>query len=251
VALIWADRVRETSATSGTGAITPTGAYDASFVTIGSQLSPGDTGYFGVRDGAGNWNAFLGTWNGTSVARTSILSGSDGTNPVNLSGTDVEVWLDAPADWIGTRIDAASAPGAERGGAHGRGCAGGGGCLRAGSERHHRYDQRQQHIKWHVAERTASGCHWCGVWWRHHGRQHHKHGGHYQSDRRQCNQRARVHAWRRNGVERWPFYAGDFLCYRFASDRDGHPNGNGIGHERWCSVFQRRCDLGIVCRLDG
>jgi hypothetical protein len=110
VALIWADRVRETSATSGTGAITPTGAYDASFVTIGSQLSPGDTGYFGVRDGAGNWNAFLGTWNGTSVARTSILSGSDGTNPVNLSGTDVEVWLDAPADWIGTRIDAASAP---------------------------------------------------------------------------------------------------------------------------------------------
>lgn len=101
--LIWADRVRETSSTSGAGAITPTGAYDASFVTIGSKLSPGDTSYFGVRDGAGAWNTMLGTWDGTAVTRTTILAGSDGTNPVSLSGTDVEIWIDAPADWIGTR----------------------------------------------------------------------------------------------------------------------------------------------------
>lgn len=110
MALVWADRVRETSSTSGTGAITPSGAFDASFVTITSELSPGDTAYFGVRDGAGAWNTFLGTWNGTEVARTSILAGSDGLNPVNLSGADVEIWIDAPADWIGTRINAAGAP---------------------------------------------------------------------------------------------------------------------------------------------
>jgi hypothetical protein len=110
MALVWADRVRETSSTSGTGAITPTGAYDASFVTITSKMAPGDTAYFGVRDGAGAWNVFLGTWNGTTVARTVIQSGSDGLNPVNLSGTDVEIWIDAPADWIGTRISALGAP---------------------------------------------------------------------------------------------------------------------------------------------
>jgi hypothetical protein len=100
--LIWADRVRETSSTSGTGAITPTGAFSVAFKTIGSVLASGDTAYFTVVDGAGAWNTFLGTWNGSTVARTTILASSS-AGAVSLSGTGVEIWIDAPADWIGTR----------------------------------------------------------------------------------------------------------------------------------------------------
>lgn len=100
---VWKDRVRETSSTSGAGPIVPSGAFDSSFQTIASVMSPADTAYFGVRDGAGTWQTFIGTWNGVSVERTTGLEGSAGTSPVNLSGADVEIWIDAPAAWIGTR----------------------------------------------------------------------------------------------------------------------------------------------------
>ena len=102
MALVWADRVRETSSSNGTGTITPNGAFNASFKTITSVLALNDTAYFTVTDGSNNWNTFLGTWDGTAVTRTTILAGSS-AGAVNLSGTGVEIWIDAPADWIGTR----------------------------------------------------------------------------------------------------------------------------------------------------
>ena len=102
MALVWADRVRETSSSSGTGTITPNGVFNASFKSITSVLALGDTAYFTVIDNSNNWNTFLGTWDGTAVTRTTILAGSS-AGAVSLSGTEVEIWIDAPADWIGTR----------------------------------------------------------------------------------------------------------------------------------------------------
>ena len=102
MALVWADRVRETSSSSGTGTITPNGVFNASFKSITSVLALGDTAYFTVIDNSNNWNTFLGTWDGTAVTRTTILAGSS-AGAVSLSGTGVEIWIDAPADWIGTR----------------------------------------------------------------------------------------------------------------------------------------------------
>lgn len=108
MAYIVADMVRERSTTTGTGAITPSGAYSAAYGTIGAALSSGDTAHFGVRDSSGNWNVFLGTWNGTTVARTTILAGSDGTNAVTLTGSGQEIWIGVASAWFASRPDAAA-----------------------------------------------------------------------------------------------------------------------------------------------
>lgn len=90
------DQVRELSSTTGTGPITPSGAYSADYVTIGSVLTNGDTAYFKAKDNTGLWQVFLGTWNGTSVARTTGISGTNGTSDVSFVGP-VEISIVAPA----------------------------------------------------------------------------------------------------------------------------------------------------------
>ena len=71
MAFVLADRVRETTTTNGTGAIYPSGVVTGGYQTFNSVLSNGDTTLCLVRNDAGQWQTFLGTWNsGTqSMAR--------------------------------------------------------------------------------------------------------------------------------------------------------------------------------------
>lgn len=85
MAHIVADRIKETTSTTGTGSLTLTGAF-AGFKTIASRLTAdGDTGWFCAVNGS-EWEVFLGTRSSASVlARTAVLASSNADAAVNFS----------------------------------------------------------------------------------------------------------------------------------------------------------------------
>ena len=87
MALILADRVKETTAITGTGTATLLGASTGfqAFTVVGD----GNTTYYAiVGQGTGEWEVGLGTYtlSGTTLARTTVLSSSaGGTTKTNFS----------------------------------------------------------------------------------------------------------------------------------------------------------------------
>ena len=81
-----ADRVKETTTTTGTGTITLAGAATGyqSFAVIGN----GNLTYYTIAGQTGNeWEVGIGTYtsSGTTLARTTVLANSSGTQPSALS----------------------------------------------------------------------------------------------------------------------------------------------------------------------
>ena len=95
-----ADRVKETTQTSGTSDLSLGGAVTG-FVTFGSVLSDGDTTYYTISDG-NNWEVGLGTYSssGNTLARTdaNVLQSTNSDNRISLSGNEVDVFITLPAD---------------------------------------------------------------------------------------------------------------------------------------------------------
>ena len=95
-----ADRVKESTTTSGTGNITLGGAQNG-FVTFSSVLSNGDTTYYTISDG-NNWEVGLGTYNssGNTLTRTdaNVLQSTNSDNRISLSGSAADVFITLPAD---------------------------------------------------------------------------------------------------------------------------------------------------------
>ena len=86
MALVLADRVQETTTTSGTGSVTLAGAVSGfqTFAVIGN----GNTCYYTIVNGSA-WEVGIGTYSttGPTLARTTVLSNSSGnTSPITLSG---------------------------------------------------------------------------------------------------------------------------------------------------------------------
>jgi len=86
MALVLADRVKETTTTAGTGTITLDGASTGfqSFAVIGN----GNTTFYAIVAQVGNeWEVGIGTYTsaGTLLARTTVLSNSAGTQPTALT----------------------------------------------------------------------------------------------------------------------------------------------------------------------
>jgi len=86
MALVLADRVKETTTTAGTGTVTLLGAATGfqSFAVIGT----GSTTYYCIAAQTGTeWEVGLGTYtlSGTTLARTTVLSNSAGTQPTALT----------------------------------------------------------------------------------------------------------------------------------------------------------------------
>ena len=97
MALVVYDRVQEITATTGTGSLTLGGAVAAyqSFSVIGN----GNTTYYTILNGA-QWEVGIGTYSttGPTLARTTVLSNSNGnTSPITLVGAST-VWCDYPAE---------------------------------------------------------------------------------------------------------------------------------------------------------
>ena len=97
MALVVADRVQETTTTTGQGTVTLAGASAGyqSFATIGN----GNTTYYTLTSG-NNWEVGIGTYtsSGTTLARTTVLASSaGGTTKITLSGTS-NVFVTYPAE---------------------------------------------------------------------------------------------------------------------------------------------------------
>lgn len=113
MAQIIADRVKETSTSTGTGAFTLAGAMTG-FKTFSSVCANSDTVYYAIQgvDGTGSptaeWEVGLGSWGtGGVLTRTTVYSSSNANALVNFSAGDKQVWIDAPASWL-TKVDASS-----------------------------------------------------------------------------------------------------------------------------------------------
>jgi hypothetical protein len=97
MALVLANRVQETSTTTGTGTLTLAGAVTGfqSFAAIGNT----NTCYYTITSAAGAWEVGIGTYTtaGTTLSRTTVLASSNAGSLVSFTGT-LNVFCDYPAE---------------------------------------------------------------------------------------------------------------------------------------------------------
>ena len=100
MALKIADRVRETTVTTGTGTINLAGAV-TNFETFASNLSNSDTTYYAIVDNTnGDFEVGLGTFSTGSpntLARTTPISSSNSNSAVNFGAGTKDVFITTPA----------------------------------------------------------------------------------------------------------------------------------------------------------
>lgn len=99
MALVLADRVRETTTSTGTGTITLAGAVVGfqSFAAIGN----GNVTYYTIADqGGADWEVGIGTYtsSGTTLSRDTVLSSSNGNALVNFTAGVKDVFVVYPSE---------------------------------------------------------------------------------------------------------------------------------------------------------
>jgi hypothetical protein len=95
MALKVADRIKQTTTTSGTGDISFTGT-PAGFATFGSVLTGGDTTYYAIEEND-KWEVGIGTYGSDNMVRSYVLASSNSGSAINLGGSGV-VFITYPAD---------------------------------------------------------------------------------------------------------------------------------------------------------
>jgi len=98
MAFVVADRVQETTTTTGTGTVTLAGAVTGfqSFAAVGN----GNTTFYTIADQSGsNWEVGVGTYtsSGTTLSRDTVLSSSNSGSLVNFSSGTKNVFVTLPA----------------------------------------------------------------------------------------------------------------------------------------------------------
>jgi len=98
MALVVADRVKETTSTAGTGTITLAGASTGyqSFAAIGN----GNQTYYTIAgQGTNEWEVGIGTYtsSGTTLSRTTVLASSNAGSLVTFSAGNKDVFVTYPA----------------------------------------------------------------------------------------------------------------------------------------------------------
>jgi hypothetical protein len=97
MALVIADRVQETTTTTGTGTVTLLGAVSGfqSFAAIGN----GNSTYYNISGGL-EWEVGIGTYtsSGTTLSRTTVLASSNSGSLVNFSAGTKNVFVTYPAE---------------------------------------------------------------------------------------------------------------------------------------------------------
>ena len=100
MALVVADRVQETSLTSGTGTLTLAGAV-AGFQTFSTAIGNGNTTFYTIYDPtAFDWEVGIGTYysGNVSLARTTILSSSNAGAVANFTAGTKDVFVTYPSE---------------------------------------------------------------------------------------------------------------------------------------------------------
>ena len=100
MAFLVADRVKETTTTTGTGTLTLGGAV-AGFETFGTGIGDGNETYYAAVDYAtGDWEVGVGTYtaSGTTLSRDTILQSSNSDSAVNFGAGAKTVFCTMPAE---------------------------------------------------------------------------------------------------------------------------------------------------------
>ena len=105
MAFVLADRVKETTTTTGTGTVTLLGASTGyqPFSAIGDT----NTTYYTIAGQTGNeWEVGIGTYtsSGTTLARTTVISSSNAGALVNFSAGTKDVFVTYPAEFTANAI---------------------------------------------------------------------------------------------------------------------------------------------------
>jgi hypothetical protein len=105
MALIFADRVRDTSTTTGTGTITLADSAPTGFRKFGDVCANGDTVPYTIEMG-GEWEVGIGTYStsGPTLSRDTIKASSNGGSAVNFSAGTKQVYLSAIASHMEERV---------------------------------------------------------------------------------------------------------------------------------------------------
>lgn len=102
MSIIVADRVRQTTTTTGTGTINLTGGV-TQYQSFGVGIGTGNQTYYFILSGDGiNWEVGVGTvtvGSPDTLSRDTVLASSNSGALINLSGTS-QVFGDAPAAFI-------------------------------------------------------------------------------------------------------------------------------------------------------
>jgi len=105
MAFVLADRVKETTTTTGTGTVTLLGASTGfqSFSAIGNA----NTTYYTIAgQSTSEWEVGIGTYtsSGTTLARTTVISSSNSGSLVNFSAGTKDVFVTYPAEFTANAI---------------------------------------------------------------------------------------------------------------------------------------------------
>lgn len=98
MATIYADRVRETTTTTGTGALALSGAV-LGYQSFAAAMAINDTTYYTIQHtGGADWEVGTGTYKaGNLLERTTILASSNNGAIVNLAPGIKDIFITAPA----------------------------------------------------------------------------------------------------------------------------------------------------------
>ena len=96
MALVLADRVKDTTLTAGTGAVTLSGTAPSGFRSFGAGVGDGNTTYYTIAGvGTSEWEVGIGTYTaaGTSLSRDVVLASSNGNALVPFSAGAKDVFV--------------------------------------------------------------------------------------------------------------------------------------------------------------
>jgi len=98
MAFVLADRVKDTTTTTGTGTITLSGTAPTGYQTFGSAVGNGNNTYYTITAGS-EWEVGIGTYTsaGTTLSRTTVLSSSAAGSLVTFSAGTKDVFVTYPA----------------------------------------------------------------------------------------------------------------------------------------------------------
>lgn len=99
MAFVVADRVRETSSTTGTGVFTLAGAV-IGYQSFSSAIGNGNTTYYAISNpGVNEWEVGIGTVGAGTLTRTTVLASSTGT-AVSFTAGSKDVFVTYPAEGV-------------------------------------------------------------------------------------------------------------------------------------------------------
>lgn len=100
MALIQADRVKDTTTSTSTGAVTLSGTPPTGFQSFYTGIGDGNSCYYTIADQSGaNWEVGIGTYTNstTSLSRDTVLASSNSGSLVNFTSGTKDVFVTYPA----------------------------------------------------------------------------------------------------------------------------------------------------------